>query len=222
MHTVVPGWFGLSAVWFIPLIWRLVKSVLPGGAGLRGPGTIRLWLGFFCVLLSSCALEASLMNIEGFDALGHALGGGLSKLIGHVAAPLAMTALFFISLPWLIEFRWRDFFVWADVSLGLGLNIRPSNDDDEDGERVSRRSRRASQDSAKASSASTGMSAGLAGLGSLGSALGLGGGLAAGEGPNIGSGAGTPAPHDDPPRKRPTVWRPQMLGKRAAASAAAA
>ncbi|WP_322070591.1 DNA translocase FtsK [Paraburkholderia bannensis] len=222
MHTVVPGWFGLSAVWFIPLIWRLVKSVLPGGAGLRGPGTIRLWLGFFCVLLSSCALEASILNIEGFDALGHALAGGLGKLIGHVAAPLAMAALFFISLPWLIEFRWRDFFVWADVSLGLGLNIRPSDDDDEGSERVSRRSRNRHdmQDGGKASGASSGMSAGLAGLGSLGSALGLGGGLASGDGPNIGSGAGTTAPHDDPPRKRPTVWRPQMPGKRTAAGAA--
>ncbi len=222
MHTVVPGWFGLSAVWFIPLIWRLVKSVLPGGAGLRGPGTIRLWLGFFCVLLSSCALEASLLHIGGFDALGHAIADGLGKLIGHVAAPLAVAALFFVSLPWLIDFRWRDFFVWADVSLGLGLNIRPSRDDDDDGERVSRRSRRAAQDGAKASGASSGISAGLAGLGSLGSALGLGGGLAAGDGPNIGSGAGTPVPHDDTRRKRPTVWRPQMPGKRAAAGAATA
>src|ERR1700757_4432558 len=98
MHTVVPGWFGLSAVWFIPLIWRLVKSVLPGGAGLRGPGTIRLWLGFICVLLASCTLEATLLNIDGFDALGHALA--LGKLMGHTAAPLAMAALFFVSLPW--------------------------------------------------------------------------------------------------------------------------
>ena len=60
MHTVVFGWFGASAVWFIPLLWRIVKSVLPNGGGLRGPGTIRLWLGFFCVLLASCALEAAL------------------------------------------------------------------------------------------------------------------------------------------------------------------
>ncbi|CAH2893451.1 MAG: Cell division protein FtsK [uncultured Paraburkholderia sp.] len=37
MHTVVFGWVGGSAVWFIPLVWRLIKSMLPGGAGLRGP-----------------------------------------------------------------------------------------------------------------------------------------------------------------------------------------
>ena len=53
MQTVVFGWFGASAVWFLPLLWRLVKSALPGGAGLRGPGTIRLWLGFVCVLIAS-------------------------------------------------------------------------------------------------------------------------------------------------------------------------
>ena len=34
MHTVVFGWFGGSAIWFIPLLWRLVKTVLPGGAGV--------------------------------------------------------------------------------------------------------------------------------------------------------------------------------------------
>ena len=66
MHTVVFGWFGASAVWFIPLLWRIVKSVLPNGGGLRGPGTIRLWLGFFCVLLASCALEAALFHSFAF------------------------------------------------------------------------------------------------------------------------------------------------------------
>ncbi|TDG09224.1 cell division protein FtsK [Paraburkholderia guartelaensis] len=142
MHTVVPGWFGVSAVWFIPLIWRLVKSVLPGGAGLRGPGTIRLWLGFVGVIVASCALEATLIDIAGFNALGHALSGGLGKLIGHVAAPLAMTALLLVSLPWLLDFHWREFLAWADISLGLGLNIRAARDT-EDSPRRERRSRRA-------------------------------------------------------------------------------
>ncbi|MCP3707962.1 FtsK/SpoIIIE domain-containing protein [Paraburkholderia sp. CNPSo 3274] len=142
MHTVVPGWFGVSAVWFIPLIWRLVKSVLPGGAGLRGPGTIRLWLGFVGVLVASCALEATLIDIAGFDALGHALSGGLGKLIGRVAAPLAMTALLLVSLPWLLDFHWREFLAWADISLGLGLNIRAARET-QDSPRRERRSRRA-------------------------------------------------------------------------------
>ncbi|QBQ98111.1 DNA translocase FtsK [Paraburkholderia pallida] len=224
MHTVVPGWFGLSAVWFIPLIWRLVKSVLPGGAGLRGPGTIRLWLGFVCVLLASCTLEATLLHIEGFDALGHALANGLGKLLGHTAAPLVMTALLFVSLPWLIDFRWRNFFAWADDSLGLGLNIRPArpSSNDDDGERPGRRASR--QDAAQPQGASR---SGLAGLGSLGklasglgSSLGIGsGGLGSGTGPSAGSGGGTAESLDGTRRKRPTVWRPQMPGKRAASAA---
>ncbi|HKT91886.1 MAG TPA: cell division protein FtsK, partial [Paraburkholderia sp.] len=155
MHTVVPGWFGVSAVWFIPLIWRLVKSVLPGGAGLRGPGTIRLWLGFVGVLVASCALEATLIDIAGFDALGHALSGGLGKLIGHVAAPLAMTALLLVSLPWLLDFHWREFLAWADISLGLGLNIRAARETDESPRRERRSRRAAAEDGLPAHSAAT-------------------------------------------------------------------
>jgi len=124
MHTVVPGWFGISSVWFLPLIWRLVRSVLPGGAGLRGPGTIRLWVGFVCVLVASCTLEAKLLDINGFDALGHLLAAGLGKLTPHAAVPIgAMLALLLVSLPWFLDFRWFDVLVWADQSLGLGLNI---------------------------------------------------------------------------------------------------
>ena len=109
MHTVVFGWFGGSAVWFIPLLWRLVKSMLPGGAGLRGPGTIRLWLGFVCVMLASCTLEASLIGVAGVNGFGHALAAGFGHLLGHFGTPLAALALLFVSLPWLIGFRWRDF-----------------------------------------------------------------------------------------------------------------
>ncbi|MBB5456650.1 DNA translocase FtsK [Paraburkholderia sp. Cpub6] len=122
MHTVVFGWFGGSAVWFIPLLWRLVKSMLPGGAGLRGPGTIRLWLGFVCVLIASCTLEGSLIGIAGINGFGHALAAGLGHLLGHVGTPLAALALLVISLPWLVDFRWSDVAVWADGAFGLGLS----------------------------------------------------------------------------------------------------
>ncbi|MGF6610717.1 S-DNA-T family DNA segregation ATPase FtsK/SpoIIIE [Paraburkholderia sp. WSM4175] len=122
MHTVVFGWFGGSAVWFIPLLWRLVKSMLPGGAGLRGPGTIRLWLGFVCVLIASCTLEGSLIGIAGINGFGHALAAALGHLLGHVGTPLAALALLVISLPWLVDFRWSDVAVWADGAFGLGLS----------------------------------------------------------------------------------------------------
>ncbi|MGF6539613.1 DNA translocase FtsK [Paraburkholderia youngii] len=122
MHTVVFGWFGGSAVWFIPLLWRLVKSMLPGGAGLRGPGTIRLWLGFVCVLIASCTLEGSLIGIAGVNGFGHALAAGLGHLLGHIGTPLAALALLLISLPWLIDFRWSEVAAWADGAFGLGLS----------------------------------------------------------------------------------------------------
>ncbi|WP_035486920.1 DNA translocase FtsK [Paraburkholderia phenoliruptrix] len=125
MHTVVFGWFGGSAVWFIPLIWRLIKSMLPGGAGLRGPGTIRLWLGFVCAMLASCTLEASLSGAAGGgNAIGHALAAALGHLLGPIGTPLAALALFVVSLPWLIGFRWREFLLWADGAFGLGLASR--------------------------------------------------------------------------------------------------
>jgi S-DNA-T family DNA segregation ATPase FtsK/SpoIIIE len=131
MHTVVFGWFGGSAVWFIPLLWRLVKSALPGGAGLRGPGTIRLWLGFVCVLVASCTLEASLIGVAGVDGFGHALAAGFGHLLGRIGTPLAALALFLISLPWLIDFRWRDFAAWADGAFGLGLSRGLAKRDEE-------------------------------------------------------------------------------------------
>ncbi|WP_341312821.1 DNA translocase FtsK [Paraburkholderia sp. IMGN_8] len=131
MHTVVFGWFGGSAVWFIPLLWRLVKSALPGGAGLRGPGTIRLWLGFVCVMVASCTLEASLIGAAGVNGFGHALAAGFGHLLGHIGTPLAALALLAISLPWLIDFRWTDVAVWADGAFGLGLSRGLAKRDEE-------------------------------------------------------------------------------------------
>ncbi|MGF6601014.1 S-DNA-T family DNA segregation ATPase FtsK/SpoIIIE [Paraburkholderia sp. GAS448] len=121
MHTVVFSWFGASAVWLLPLLWRLAKSVLPGGAGLRGPGTIRLWLGFVCAMVASCTLEASLVHIAGVDGLGHALATGFGHLLGPIATPLVMAALLLVSLPWLVGFRWSQVASWADGAFGLGL-----------------------------------------------------------------------------------------------------
>ncbi|CAG4900035.1 DNA translocase FtsK [Paraburkholderia saeva] len=131
MHTVVFSWFGASAVWFIPLLWRLVKSVLPGGVGLRGPGTIRLWLGFICVMVTSCTLEASLVHIQGIDGFGHALASGFAHLLGPVALPLVMAALLLVCVPWLVGFRWSQAALWADGAFGLGLSRTFSKRDED-------------------------------------------------------------------------------------------
>ncbi|AJY29372.1 ftsK/SpoIIIE family protein [Burkholderia thailandensis 34] len=119
MQTVVLGWFGFSAVWFIPLFWRLVKASLPGGGGLAGPGSIRLWLGFFCVLIASCTLATALSGDAATNALGHALAGGFEHVFGHVGTPFAMVALFVVGLPWLVGVRWRQVNAWLDASFGI-------------------------------------------------------------------------------------------------------
>jgi S-DNA-T family DNA segregation ATPase FtsK/SpoIIIE len=144
MHTVVFGWFGGSTVWLLPLLWRLVKSALPGGTGLRGPGTIRMWLGFVCVMVASCTLEASLVDIANIDRFGHALAGGFGRLLGHVGTPLAMLVLLALSLPWLLGFRWSRLLTWADAAFGLGLPGMRGAD---------RRSRRAEEEASAAHAA---------------------------------------------------------------------
>ncbi|MDR5738816.1 DNA translocase FtsK [Caballeronia sp. LZ016] len=125
MHTVVLGWFGASVVWFLALLWRVVKSVMPGGAGLRGPGTIRLWLGFFCVLLSSATLEGALAGAmeaqENVNRGGRALASGLAG-IAQPAGAIAVAALvLLVSLPWLVDFSWRSVLRWVEEAFGFGL-----------------------------------------------------------------------------------------------------
>jgi S-DNA-T family DNA segregation ATPase FtsK/SpoIIIE len=129
MQTVVLGWFGVSAVWFIPFFWRLAKSAWPGGTGLRGPGTIRLWLGFVCVLAASCTLEATFASAA-TDALGRVLAPGLRSVLGPIGTPLAMLAVVFASVPWLVGFRWSSAARWADAAFGLGLSLPGAKRDD--------------------------------------------------------------------------------------------
>ncbi|MDN7176534.1 cell division protein FtsK [Caballeronia sp. SEWSISQ10-4 2] len=212
MHTVVFGWFGASAVWFIPLLWRIVKSVLPNGGGLRGPGTIRLWLGFFCVLLASCTLEAALFHSFAFaanvDHLGHALLTGLGGHAGVISTTGALSvgagaaAVFLISLPWLCGFKWRETLSWANGAFGLGLKpewfaarertVR---------EKPSRG--RASRDKAE----TRGASAGLGGFRTSGTSGVTPSGRTSHEAPALG--LPTATQRQGGRYQRPTVWRPQ-------------
>jgi S-DNA-T family DNA segregation ATPase FtsK/SpoIIIE len=121
MHTVVLGWFGVSAVWFILLFWRLVKAMLPGGGGLAGSGSIRLWLGFACVFVASCTLTSPLSGADA-NLLGHALSAGFERVLGRVGTPLAMLALFVLGMPWLLGIGWPRAIAWIDGSFGLGLS----------------------------------------------------------------------------------------------------
>ncbi|VWC31160.1 cell division protein FtsK [Burkholderia lata] len=128
MHTVVFGWFGISAVWFLLLFWRLVQAMLPGGGGLAGRGSIRLWLGFAAVFVASCTLTSPLSGPD-TDALGHALSAGFAHVLGPIGTPVAMVVLFLAGLPWLTGIGWRQFAAWVDTSFGVKLS-RDGGDDD--------------------------------------------------------------------------------------------
>ncbi|PRH21832.1 DNA translocase FtsK [Burkholderia multivorans] len=131
MHTVVFGWFGISAVWFLLLFWRLVQAMLPGGGGLAGPGSIRLWLGFAAVFVASCTLTSALSGAD-TNALGHAFAGGFAHVLGPIGTPVAMVVLLFAGLPWLTGIGWRRFAAWVDTSFGVKL-ARDTGDDDAHG-----------------------------------------------------------------------------------------
>ncbi|WP_404990115.1 DNA translocase FtsK [Caballeronia sp. LZ065] len=122
---VVLGWFGASVIWFGFLLWRLVRLALPGGDTRRGPGTIRLWLSFVAVLLSSSIFEGTLArSLEtqlNINRGGRALASALSEL-AHPAGAGALAALVLaIFLPSLVEFSWRSVLAWADEAFGFGL-----------------------------------------------------------------------------------------------------
>ncbi len=131
MHTVVFGWFGISAVWFLLLFWRLVQAMLPGGGGLAGPGSIRLWLGFAAVFIASCTLTSALSGPD-TNALGHAFAGGFAHVLGPVGTPVAMVVLLFAGLPWFTGISWRRFAAWVETSFGVKL-ARDTGDDDAHG-----------------------------------------------------------------------------------------
>ncbi|SAL23322.1 cell division protein FtsK [Caballeronia arvi] len=120
---VVLGWFGASVVWFLPLLWRIVRLALPGGA--RGPGTIRLWLGFAAVLLASSTLEGTLAGSfetqANINRCGRALASALSSFVHPGGAGAIAALVLAIFLPWLVEFSWRSVLAWADEAFGFGL-----------------------------------------------------------------------------------------------------
>src|SRR5438445_8590338 len=105
MHMAVFDWFGWSALWMTPLLWRVVKARLFGGVRLGGPGSIRLWLGTFLVLCASSALEAAIRTTGSIppngDVFGQSLSRGLINIFGHGGAVLLTIAAMVFALTWL-------------------------------------------------------------------------------------------------------------------------
>ncbi|KAG0192032.1 hypothetical protein DFQ28_010417 [Apophysomyces sp. BC1034] len=127
MLTVVLGGFGFSTAWLIVLAWRLARALWPGGTGLRGPGTIRLWLGAAIVLVSSSALEARLTTPTPHDAIGRASAADLSTLVGAPGSIAIFTLLFVAALPWLFGARWPQCIAYLHRTFGVCIGSGARN-----------------------------------------------------------------------------------------------
>ncbi|HJV84653.1 MAG TPA: DNA translocase FtsK [Noviherbaspirillum sp.] len=110
----VTGWFGWSAIWLLPLAWRLSKTFLSklnkgsketSGGQLRGQGSIRLWLGTFLMLCAGSALEAYVRTdpatAGGHPAFGQFVASAVSGLFGTAFGVLVLLATVLVALPWL-------------------------------------------------------------------------------------------------------------------------
>ncbi|WP_186425348.1 DNA translocase FtsK [Cupriavidus metallidurans] len=107
------GWFGLSTLWLLPLVWQTVGRVLAGERRLLGRGSLRVLLGTVLVLGASATLE-SLTGGEGETAggaVGHALAGVASGVLGWTGALLMMLAVLGLTAPMVFGETWRSLFL---------------------------------------------------------------------------------------------------------------
>jgi S-DNA-T family DNA segregation ATPase FtsK/SpoIIIE len=105
---VVSGWFGWSALWLLPLMWRIVGTFVFKKASLRGQGSIRLWLGTLLVVSASSGLEAMLgsdgLSQAGGPGFGHVFAGAMTGIFGNILGVLLMLIIGGVALPWIFGF----------------------------------------------------------------------------------------------------------------------
>lgn len=97
-------------LWLAPMLVRVLKARRSGASALRGPGSIRLWLGTLLILCGSSALEAVLRTSESGppdgDHAGYAIAQGLINMLGSIGGVLAMLAVSILALSWLFGSAW--------------------------------------------------------------------------------------------------------------------
>ncbi|MHA6846150.1 DNA translocase FtsK 4TM domain-containing protein [Ralstonia syzygii] len=106
------GWFGISSVWLLPSVWRYVMRVMAGERGLKGPGTVRMWLATLTVLCASASLEALTAGHDLHGKAGGAAGRGLASLFTHMlgwtGAFLLMLGVLLWAAPMVFGRTWRQ------------------------------------------------------------------------------------------------------------------
>jgi DNA segregation ATPase FtsK/SpoIIIE, S-DNA-T family len=113
MLSFVFGAFGLSTLWLVPLIVRvLMAAIRRRPTPVAGPGAIRFWTGFIVVLVASAAIEGTVVAHFTDDptaggAVCRWLAAGMQTAGIGILFPVCVGALV-VALPWFIGMRWRD------------------------------------------------------------------------------------------------------------------
>jgi len=112
MLSFVFGAFGLSTLWLLPLLWRVVAALIRRRRPPTvGPGAIRFWSGFVLVLLASSLLEGLVITHFTDDP---SVGGAVCRWLGSMAGPAApiaaavSLALIIVALPWYTGVPWSQ------------------------------------------------------------------------------------------------------------------
>ncbi|NKA59904.1 DNA translocase FtsK [Ralstonia solanacearum] len=94
------------------MVWRYVARVMAGERGLKGPGTVRIWLATLAVLCASASLEALTSGRDLHGKAGGAVGRGLASLFGHMlgwtGAFLLMLGVLLWVAPMVFGHSWRQ------------------------------------------------------------------------------------------------------------------
>ncbi|WP_413624817.1 DNA translocase FtsK 4TM domain-containing protein [Luteibacter sp. Lutesp34] len=123
MLSFVFGAFGVSTLWFIPLLWRLAAALIRRRRQPTvGPGAIRFWTGFVLVLLASATLEGLVVSHYTDDpsvggVVCRALGAAVASFPGGGLAAVVSVAILAMALPWYLGVPWSSFLARANAVL---------------------------------------------------------------------------------------------------------
>jgi len=112
MLSFVFGAFGLSTLWLLPLLWRVIASLIRRRRPPTvGPGAIRFWTGFVLVLLASTTLEGIVISHYTDDpttggVVCRWLGDPFGAFPGGALAAVIALAVIVVALPWYLGITW--------------------------------------------------------------------------------------------------------------------
>jgi DNA segregation ATPase FtsK/SpoIIIE, S-DNA-T family len=123
MLSFVFSAFGLSTLWLLPLLWRVVAALVRRRRPPTvGPGAIRFWAGFVLVLLASSMLEGLVITHFTDDA---SVGGAVCRWLGGIAGPATPVAAAISLALMIVALPWYTGVPWSQAIVGLNGILEP-------------------------------------------------------------------------------------------------